>query len=438
MWIEKRIAPDDETPSHSRPVGEPALPDEILVTSHARDLTCAAQGCVPPVRRHSRPVPTADNGRAMGRNLGATASPIDRGSKDRTCSGATARSCRGKCVDGLRGCPRIAPRHPARLLVARARPEPFARQNRSFSRRACSRSRGFRGGSRPNRPNHPVCHHRSLPVAGAVLTVSNIQMKVVNNGTLGNPYTFTSSDPSGQWPGASGIDYLWHLLSPSGPSTPRRAMPARCVGSASGREWRPPTLDPEDRIYRAYDGIINGTRFVNDEQRPRSLHRRAQDRRGLPRRPRQRWRRARGRRPRGASASRCHSYVCRDDTRARPSTRRPRATRPARTQGERPRMGVLDRGVPGLQHRRGTPSPTFRGTRSTASRWDGRWTWMRGPASSRTISATTSTSRSIRAASSSSAWAAGREIFRIRCGGSSPIPLGSTASCRGTLRCARG
>ena len=31
------------------------------------------------------------------------------------------------------------------------------------------------------------------------------------------------------------------------------------------REWRPPTLDPEDQIYRAYDGIINGTRFVNDD-----------------------------------------------------------------------------------------------------------------------------------------------------------------------------
>src|SRR5205814_9631989 len=30
-------------------------------------------------------------------------------------------------------------------------------------------------------------------------------------------------------------------------------------------EWRPATLDPEDRIYRAYDGIVNGTRFVNDD-----------------------------------------------------------------------------------------------------------------------------------------------------------------------------
>jgi hypothetical protein len=30
-------------------------------------------------------------------------------------------------------------------------------------------------------------------------------------------------------------------------------------------EWRPPTLDPEDRMYRAYDGIVNGVRFINDD-----------------------------------------------------------------------------------------------------------------------------------------------------------------------------
>ena len=30
-------------------------------------------------------------------------------------------------------------------------------------------------------------------------------------------------------------------------------------------EWRPPSLDPIDRIYRAFDGIINGQRFVNDD-----------------------------------------------------------------------------------------------------------------------------------------------------------------------------
>jgi hypothetical protein len=31
------------------------------------------------------------------------------------------------------------------------------------------------------------------------------------------------------------------------------------------QEWRPATLDPEDRMYRAYDGIVNGVRFINDD-----------------------------------------------------------------------------------------------------------------------------------------------------------------------------
>ena len=30
-------------------------------------------------------------------------------------------------------------------------------------------------------------------------------------------------------------------------------------------EWRPPTLAPEDKIYRSYDGIVNGQRFINDD-----------------------------------------------------------------------------------------------------------------------------------------------------------------------------
>jgi len=35
---------------------------------------------------------------------------------------------------------------------------------------------------------------------------------------------------------------------------------------SSGGEWRPATLDPVDKIYRAYDGILNGARYVNDDQ----------------------------------------------------------------------------------------------------------------------------------------------------------------------------
>ena len=43
---------------------------------------------------------------------------------------------------------------------------------------------------------------------GAVLSVGNVYMKVTNIGLFGNPYTNVSSDPSGQWPGASGVEYL--------------------------------------------------------------------------------------------------------------------------------------------------------------------------------------------------------------------------------------
>src|SRR6185295_16453548 len=34
---------------------------------------------------------------------------------------------------------------------------------------------------------------------------------------------------------------------------------------SSGREGFPPTADPEDRMYRAYDGIVNGARLINDD-----------------------------------------------------------------------------------------------------------------------------------------------------------------------------
>src|SRR5262245_43250403 len=42
---------------------------------------------------------------------------------------------------------------------------------------------------------------------GNVLTVGNIYMKVTNFGHNGNFFTQLSSDPAGQWPGASGIEY---------------------------------------------------------------------------------------------------------------------------------------------------------------------------------------------------------------------------------------
>ena len=100
---------------------------------------------------------------------------------------------------------------------------------------------------------------------GAVLGVGNVHMKVINNAVLGNPFTNTSTDPSAQWPGNSGVEYLNAIALAVGAVNPTATDPNAIRRVSYFREWRPPTLNPEDRIYRAYDGIINGQRNVNDD-----------------------------------------------------------------------------------------------------------------------------------------------------------------------------
>lgn len=100
---------------------------------------------------------------------------------------------------------------------------------------------------------------------GAVLTVGNVFMKVTNFGLVGNPFTNVSSDPSCQWPGPSGIEYMNFIGLSVGAVNPLATDPTAVRRVSLNTEWRPPTLDPEDRMYRSYDGIINGTRFVNDD-----------------------------------------------------------------------------------------------------------------------------------------------------------------------------
>src|SRR5690349_9009818 len=100
---------------------------------------------------------------------------------------------------------------------------------------------------------------------GQVLTVGNVVMKVTNYGLVGNPFTNVSSDPSGQWPGASGIEYLNFLGLAVGAVNPFATDPNAIRRVSYLTEWRPPTLDPSDRIYRAYDGMVNGQRFINDD-----------------------------------------------------------------------------------------------------------------------------------------------------------------------------
>ncbi|HET9326484.1 MAG TPA: hypothetical protein VFQ05_06925 [Candidatus Eisenbacteria bacterium] len=99
---------------------------------------------------------------------------------------------------------------------------------------------------------------------GAVLTVGNVVMKVTNFGTIGNAFV-TSSDPSGQWPGASGVEYLFAMFLGVGGVNPNATDPTAMRRMSYIPEWNPPTPDPEDRMYRAYDGIISGNRLVNDD-----------------------------------------------------------------------------------------------------------------------------------------------------------------------------
>jgi len=101
--------------------------------------------------------------------------------------------------------------------------------------------------------------------AGSVLNVSNVVMKVTNNGVIGNPFTNVSSDPSCQWPGVSGIEYMNFCGLAMGAVNPLATDPDAIRRVSYLQEWRPATLDPVDRIYRCYDGIVNGARFVNDD-----------------------------------------------------------------------------------------------------------------------------------------------------------------------------
>jgi hypothetical protein len=100
---------------------------------------------------------------------------------------------------------------------------------------------------------------------GAVLTVGNLIMKITNFGVIGNPFLNLSSDPSAQWPSTSGVEYLQFLLLAVGGVNPTATDPSAIRRVSYLPDWRPPTPDPEDRMYRAYDGIINGARFANDD-----------------------------------------------------------------------------------------------------------------------------------------------------------------------------
>ncbi|HYM81651.1 MAG TPA: hypothetical protein VEY91_09610 [Candidatus Limnocylindria bacterium] len=100
---------------------------------------------------------------------------------------------------------------------------------------------------------------------GAVLTVGNVYMKVTNLGLFGNPFVTVSNDASAQWPGASGVEYLAFALFSVGAVNPVATEPNAVRRVSYFSEWRPPSLEPEDRMYEAYEGIVNGARLFNDD-----------------------------------------------------------------------------------------------------------------------------------------------------------------------------
>ena len=101
---------------------------------------------------------------------------------------------------------------------------------------------------------------------GAVLRVGNVYMKVTNYGHCGNFFTNLSSDPAGQWPGASGVEYMSTIRLAVGAVNPQATDPNAVRRVSYLFEWRPPTLDKVDKIYKSYDGIIHGNRFTNDDK----------------------------------------------------------------------------------------------------------------------------------------------------------------------------
>jgi hypothetical protein len=82
---------------------------------------------------------------------------------------------------------------------------------------------------------------------------------------LGNPFTNLSSDPSAQWPGSSGVEYLYYIGLWVGAVIPGESDPSLRYRVSQDTEWRPPSLDPRDKIYEAYAGQPNGEQWVDDD-----------------------------------------------------------------------------------------------------------------------------------------------------------------------------
>ena len=90
-------------------------------------------------------------------------------------------------------------------------------------------------------------------------------MKTTNIGLLGNPYTNLSGDPAGQWPGSSGVEYLYYIGLWVGAVIPGEVDPSLRYRVSQTTEWRPASLDPRDKIYESYAGAPHGEQWIDDD-----------------------------------------------------------------------------------------------------------------------------------------------------------------------------
>jgi hypothetical protein len=98
---------------------------------------------------------------------------------------------------------------------------------------------------------------------GFVHNVGNLWINVTNLGVIGNPWKNLSTDPSGQYPPGSGVEYLYAAGIWVGAKV--GTDPDPYVSTALYEtEFRPSTL-PIDTIYESYEGYPGGTRFFNDD-----------------------------------------------------------------------------------------------------------------------------------------------------------------------------
>src|SRR5262245_11756973 len=100
---------------------------------------------------------------------------------------------------------------------------------------------------------------------GKITRAGNVWLKTTNIGVMGNPYTEISSDPSGQWPGPSGVEYLFYAGLWVGAVDPTTIEPSRRRRVSASSEWRPRSPDAVDRIYEAYAGQALGEPYVDDD-----------------------------------------------------------------------------------------------------------------------------------------------------------------------------